>query len=80
MEDSLLDVLVHLFMTALLAGALCVASVVTAGGLALLVWAVVRIARGISALSHRIRVSVGERERRPKNLPVPVSPRRLRRP
>lgn len=80
MEDSLLDVLANLVMTALLAAALCIASVVAAGGLALVIWAAVHAVRGITELARGTRAAYAGRERKPSALSVPVFPRRLRRP
>ncbi len=80
MEDSLLDVLVHLFMTALLAAALCAASIMAAGGLALLIWAIARLVRGSAALARRIRAGYAARSGRTTAPPLRVFPRRLRRP
>ncbi len=80
MEDSLLDLLVHLFMTALLAAALCVASIVAAGGLALLIWAVARVSRGIAAFARWVRAGYARRTRRPRVPHVQLFPHRLRRP
>ncbi|WP_210481332.1 hypothetical protein [Naasia sp. SYSU D00948] len=81
-----MDALFHLVMTALLAGALCVASVVVAGGLALTIWAVPRIARrlaGIVAWVQQIRAARANRtgpEREPRSLTLPALRHRLRRP
>ncbi len=80
MEDSLLDVLVHLFMTALLAAALCVASIVAAGGLALLIWLIARVVRGIAAFARWVRAAHARRTPRPSSPPVQLFPHRLRRP
>jgi hypothetical protein len=79
-EEDLLEVLQHLVMAALLAGALCVASIVAAGTIVFLVWLMIRGVRGIVVLAHRARSAAVQRKERPRTHPVPVFPRRLRRP
>ncbi len=77
LDESLLDVLVHLFLTALLAASLCIASIVAAGGLALVFWIVMRIGRGIVSL---VRARRAPEHGKTRGVTVPLTPHRLRRP
>lgn len=80
MEESLLDLALHLVLTALLAGALCVASIVAAGGLALAVWAIGRVGHGIGVLVRWARAAYAQRVPRTHSIAVPAFRHRLRRP
>ncbi len=83
MEDSLLDVLLHLSGAALLAAGLCAVSVVVAGALVFVLWLLARIVRGLVLLARAARAAYDGREpRAPREhvLTLPGLPHRLRRP